>query len=327
MASFAQRGNKVLARVNIKGYPPQNKAFDNRTEAESWANGVEAAMKDGTFSESTVALGADVILIADLIDRHIEKYLAAQVQKNKIAKFRYGLLKRFLGQYTNKTLTKAVIAEFRDKRLQTCKASSVVRDMDALHGILKKAKRDQGLKINEDVFEVMKPIFYNKRDRVLTAPELETLFRSLDESRNPYMVPITQFALATAMRRGEIISLRWDRIDLERRTAYLPITKNGRPRLVPLSSVAIQILQGMARDDDRVFPITEHVIDSTWRRAVRRAGIEDFHYHDLRHMALSSMAKKIPNVIELSRISGHVNISMLDRYYHVTPEELALKLG
>jgi integrase len=327
MASFAQRGNKVLARVNIKGYPPQNKAFDTRADAEEWAEGVEAAMKGGTFSETTQTLGADTILVSDLIDLHVAKYLAAPVQKNKIAKFRYGLLKRFLGQYTNKTLTKAVIADFRDKRLQTCKPSSVVRDMDALHGVLKKAKRDFGLKINTDVFEVMKPVYYNKRDRVLTSTELDALFCSLDESRNPYMVSITEFALATAMRRGEIISLRWDRIDIENRTAYLPITKNGRPRLVPLSTAAIAILNRMARDDDRVFPITEHVIDSTWRRAVRRAGIEDFHYHDLRHMALSSMSKKIPNVIELSRISGHVNISMLSRYYHVTVQELADKLG
>ncbi|MCI1046960.1 site-specific integrase [Caballeronia zhejiangensis] len=325
MASFAQRGNKILARVNIKGYPPQGKVFASKAEAEDWATTIETAMKEGTFSEAPVA--ADVISVADLIDRHVAKYLTAPVQKNKIAKWRYGLIKRYLGHYNNKTLTKTVIAEFRDKRLLTCKASSVVRDMDALHGILKKAKRDWGLKINEDVFEVMKPIFYNKRDRRLTPAELDALYRSLDECRNPYMVPITKFALATAMRRGEIISLRWDRIDFERRTAYLPITKNGRPRLVPLSSAAIEILNGMARDDERVFPITEHVIDSTWRRAVRRAGIEDFHYHDLRHMSLSAMSKKIPNVIELSRISGHVNISMLDRYYHTTPEELALKLG
>ncbi|MFZ5463765.1 MAG: tyrosine-type recombinase/integrase, partial [Pseudomonadota bacterium] len=60
---------------------------------------------------------------------------------------------------------------------------------------------------------------------------------------------------------------------------------------------------------------------------VRRAGIEDFHFHDLRHKATSRLAEKLPNVIELAAVTGHKDLRMLKRYYHPRAEDLARKLG
>jgi integrase len=109
---------------------------------------------------------------------------------------------------------------------------------------------------------------------------------------------------------------------------YLPTTKNGDPRTVPLSSKAVAILDAVPRTDKKVFPkVSYEAFSGVWRRACERAGVEDFHYHDLRHMAITRMSKLLPNVIELSRVSGHRNLRNLDRYYHTTPEQLAAKLG
>ena len=134
-----------------------------------------------------------------------------------------------------------------------------------------------------------------------------------------------------------MLELTWDRVNLERRAVYLQHTKNGKLGTVPLSTTAIAILRDIMAARERVplagevalrvFPISYRVVDQPWSRAVKRAGIYDFRFHDFRHMAISRMAKKIPNVIELSHISGHSNLKMLEIYCHTTPEELAEKLG
>ena len=79
----------------------------------------------------------------------------------------------------------------------------------------------------------------------------------------------------------------------------------------------------------KVFPCWARVdsFENVFRRAVKNAGLEDFRFHDLRHTAASRLAQKIPNVVELSRITGHTDLKMLSRYYHISAEDLAKKLG
>ncbi|WP_241022222.1 tyrosine-type recombinase/integrase [Burkholderia sp. Ac-20353] len=105
------------------------------------------------------------------------------------------------------------------------------------------------------------------------------------------------------------------------------MTKNGKDRHVPLSSAAIATLKNLDRIDDRVIPISQNVVLCAWPRACRRTDIEDFHVHNLRHMATTRLEQKLPNVNELSAVTGHSNERMLKRYYHTTPEELARKIG
>ncbi len=151
---------------------------------------------------------------------------------------------------------------------------------------------------------------------------------SLDKSRNRWIKPLAHLALETAMRQGELLSLRWDNIDLQRRVAYLPETKNGSPRAVPLSSRAIEILQSLPRSlDGRVFPVTANALKLAWAHAVKRAGLDNLRFHDLRHEATSRLAERLPNVIELPAVTGHKDLRMLKRYYHPRAEDLAKKLG
>ena len=130
------------------------------------------------------------------------------------------------------------------------------------------------------------------------------------------------------MRQGEIVGLQWPDIHLERRTAVVrgaagTVTKNGEVREVPLSAVAIRILSGLERTNTRVLPIDQNVLKMRFRRAVKRAGIEDLTFHDLRHIATSRLAKVYVNPLDLKRVTGHKDLKSLDRYYHATAEELA----
>ena len=124
------------------------------------------------------------------------------------------------------------------------------------------------------------------------------------------------------------MSLRWENIDLIGRTAFLPDTKNGESRTVPLSTTAVQVLAGLPRHiSGVVFPLKAFTLDAAFKRGLRRAGLEGVRFHDLRRTAITRIAEKLPNVIELAAVSGHKSLMVLKRYYRPTALELAQKLG
>jgi len=329
MASFVQRGDKWLARIAVKGYPKQNKTFNSHAEAKAWAAEVEAAMYSRTFVDASEAKD---ILFKDLVERYRNVEIPKRNYDNRSEYFRLGkIAKSWIGQYSVYNLTPTVVAQYRDERIEEVSPATVARELANIQGIINHACREWGLKVENPCYKVKKPKLPPGRNRLLTDEQLVVLLHELRPGsharRNPVLYPLVQVALETAMRRGELLKLTWDRVDLERRTAHLPITKNGKSRTVPLSTKAVQIIDAMPRIDKRVFPISSYVVDSAWWRLCKRAGIEDFNFHDLRHMATTRLAKKLPNVIELSAVTGHSNPKMLARYYHTTPEELAAKIG
>jgi integrase len=146
--------------------------------------------------------------------------------------------------------------------------------------------------------------------------------------RNPWVKPAVQLALETAMRRGELLSLQWQDIDVAKRVAHLHVTKNGCTRDVPLSLKACEVLAGLPRSiDGSVFPVTTEAFKQAFSRACLNAKIADLHFHDLRHEATSRLAQRLPNVIELAAVTGHYDLKMLQRYYHVSASDLARKIG
>ena len=118
-------------------------------------------------------------------------------------------------------------------------------------------------------------------------------------------------------------------MDLERRIAFLPVTKNGESRGVPLSSRALAILRGLpASSNGRVFgELTTDALQQSFKRAVRRAGIAGLRFHDLRHEATSRFFEKGLNVMEVASVTGHKTLQMLKRYTHLSVTDLATRLG
>jgi integrase len=130
------------------------------------------------------------------------------------------------------------------------------------------------------------------------------------------------------MRRSEILSLRWADVFFDDRYVRLHDTKNGEARDVPLSSRAVATLAALPRHiNGRVFPITPDALKKAFVRACERAGLENLHFHDLRHEATSRIAERLDNILELSAVTGHKTVQMLKRYYHPRATDLALKLG
>src|SRR5262249_15605795 len=146
--------------------------------------------------------------------------------------------------------------------------------------------------------------------------------------RSPAMASLILFAIETGLRRGELNRARWGHIDVERRVMVIPESKNGHRRTVPLSMQAVAILAraGQGSGDDLVFGLKAESMTQSFRRACRRAGIEDLRLHDLRHEATSRLFEKGLSVMEVATITGHKTLQMLKRYTHLKAVDLVAKL-
>jgi len=145
---------------------------------------------------------------------------------------------------------------------------------------------------------------------------------------NREIAPAIILAIETAMRQGEIAKLRWENIDLDLRTALLPMTKNGTARRFPLSTKAIEALKWCPPPHTgRVFKLTQHAMKYAFREVRKQCGLGNIRFHDLRHEAASRLFEKGLNVMEVAAITGHKNLKMLQRYTHLRAEDLAKKLG
>lgn len=327
MASFRQHGNGWQARVRRKGAPAQTKSFISLQEAQRWARSVEIEIDRGTYVDTS---NAQRTTMADLIGRYIVEVLPS-MKGEKEDRIRLNAIKRHAVckiRLTN--LTPTVIGQYRDERLTKISAGTVIRELAYFSSIINHARREWGINIENPIRMVRKPQSPQGRNRILSATEKQALLEAVKPSgrRNVWLEPVVKLALETAMRRGELLSLRWSNIDLKRRTALLETTKNGERRIVPLSSCAVDILNNLPRHiDGKVFPVSACALAAMFDRALTRAELQDFRFHDLRHTAITELARKLPNLLELSAVTGHKSLKMLQRYYHPNAEELAQKLG
>lgn len=163
------------------------------------------------------------------------------------------------------------------------------------------------------------------RARALTRDEYARLLAELPE----HLRDMAQFSVATGLRQANVTGLQWKQISLERFHLWVAADqhKNGRAHAVPLNELALQVL--LRRQGDHpthVFtyegsPITQ-VNTKAWRNALKRAGIEDFRWHDLRHTFATWHREAGTPTHELQRLGGWKTQSMVERYAHLAPEGL-----
>jgi integrase len=135
-------------------------------------------------------------------------------------------------------------------------------------------------------------------------------------------------ALSTGMRQAEIMTLPWEQIDFERKSITLYKTKNGEIRVVPLVGLASAELMshGKVRNlkNPYVFP-GRHIASANfprqaWEKALERAEITDFHFHDCRHSAASELAMNGASLHEIAAVLGHKTLAMVQRYAHLSEQ-------
>ncbi|MGB3536972.1 MAG: site-specific integrase [Mesorhizobium sp.] len=334
MATIRKRNGKYQVQVRRQGCAPISKTFLKLDDAKAWARLTEVEVDQvGLPVDPRVLAKTTVGMILERYrDEITVKKRGREVETLVVdAMLRQPWCKRSLAQ-----IDSATFAEYRDTRLRSVQPCTVKRELGILQHAFDIAAREWSIPLRVNPLKsITKPTVSNRRDRRLRDGELDKLLKAAGKTRNPFILPVVRFALETAMRRGEILALRVRDVDIERCTATIRISKNGHSRTIPLSTLAVAILEttiAVMSDDakasnERIFPITPLALRLAWDRLTKRAKIDDLHFHDLRHEAISRFFEKGLTVPEVASISGHRDIRMLLRYAHADKGKLAKKLN
>lgn len=326
MATITKRKNGWSVQVRRRGHAPQYKTLPTKAEAQAWARQFDTMADTGQALPDKRPLRG--ITLGALLQRYCDEVTPRKRgASSEVCRLRK-MMRAEICALPVAEMTPKAFADYREMRSREVQPGTVRRELYLLRRILDVAAKDWSLPlVGNPAKMVDAPIVRDARQRRLEPGERERLDFALSRTRNPLLSPIISFAIETAMRRGEILSLRWCDISTENRTAYIALTKNGHARTVPLTDGAMDVLRSLPRTGDRVFPATAEAIRQCWEHAKRRAGLTDLRFHDLRHEALSRFCEMGLTIPELAVISGHRDPRMLFRYAHLRADQLAVKLA
>lgn len=329
MATFRKRGDlQWEARIRKRGYPTTCKTFETKGEAEAWAKETETEMNRGRFVS---AKEAETHTLEECLERFKVEYLPRYKDpKREIVRIE-AMKKRVLAKRVMSTIRIRDIAEYSKSRAENDGVSpnTIRLELALLSKLFNFAKGAWGMEsLSNPVQFAPKPKIPKGRERRLEKGEEEKLFESIGDDLE--FRAIVEIALETAMRRGEIVNLQWKDFNFEKRTVLLSDTKNGKSRTVPLSKRAIDMFNALPRHiSGRVFTSFTHPdsISSKMIRICKTAGLENFHFHDLRHEATSRLFEKTNlDMIEIKGITGHESVQVLAKYAHLRAGRLACRL-
>lgn len=321
MATVSKYREKWKCQVRKKGFPTQTRTFSTKAEATSWGCEVESRMGRGTYVIPDKA--TQDMTVADLLRRYLREE-SPHKKSGSADTYRIKPLVGTLGAYNVTTLTSASLKDYKTLRLASVAPQTVVHELSLLHRAYVVGVEDWGLVLPMGIPRTRRPRLPKGRERRVRDSDIARISAATESEE---LGVVIQIAVETAMRRGELLGLTWDRVDLERSSALLDETKSGSPRTVPLSRRVVALLEPRKQDDGRVFELRPMSASRAFTRAVRRAGMENIRFHDLRHEATSRLFERGLNVIEVAKITGHKTLSMLDRYTHLDVRHLVDKLG
>ena len=296
----------------------------NINEALKLLSRRKTQVADGKFPERILIKNHYFHELADKYD----EYVSIQKCYNRFKKYLIPALKQRFGrlllrQFTSQTLEQFIV----DLTKQGKTTATINRYIACLKHMLHKAV-DWNM-VEKEVLEriqKVKPLKGEvKRLRYLTSEEINKLLSVCDNS----LYPIVFTALNTGMRREEILSLKWSNIDLKNGYIHIETSKNKERRDVPINASLLNLFKRMFTerriDTDYVFvnPLTGTRltdIKRSFHTALKRAGIKDFRFHDLRHTFASHLVMSGVDLTTVKELLGHKDIKMTLRYSHLAPE-------
>jgi len=287
------------------------------TDDKKLAEALAAKWTQESFLEEHFGVIPDVPFSEALLRYGQERQRDNPVSYKASVKSRLQRLLDTFGETNVSDITHAVIRKWMDERLGEVKPASALRDMSTLRAILNKAFR-------EDLLAQVPPFPRMKKDpgrcRWLTVEEERRLLLAA----KPHLRALMAFAVDTGGRRSELLSLDWRNVDLERGTVAFTKTKNGEDRSVRLTDRAKQVLVGLdPKESGPVFTYRGQAIKcvkTTFDKARKRAELEDFRFHDLRHTFASRLAQQGVPLYEIMHLTGHKSFQMVQRYAHLAPD-------
>jgi len=331
MASIRKRGiHQWQVTVRRAGFPRYSGTFKTKAEATKWADKIEESMANETFKGILIA---DTTTLYEVMERYLKDVIPL---KKCVAseKSRYKLVSGHLEDLNilHKPIGKVIpedMIDYIEHREGSVSGRTINIELALISHVFTKARKKYRIRVDNPVSDIEKPKEAKGRNRRCTRKEEQMLINSaIDFGRYTDMQIIIPFAIETTMRRGEIGSLVWEHVDFDSATAYLPDTKNGSERTVPLSPRAIELLKRCSpRESGSVFSYQIDSITRAFYGIRKKAGINDLRFHDLRHEATSRLFEKGLGAADIKLITGHKTYEMLDRYTHLSARKISEKLA
>lgn len=287
---------------------------DNRKLAEKLYAKVLTDIVEGRYFETTKA---KTIKFQDMTDKYLKEH--AHSRDTLTVK----TLMMFFSGYMIAQITTKAIAEYRNMRLKSVKPATVYQELALLRRMFNVAIKEWEWCKDNPVSRLSFSVGNrNARDRWLTMEEEKLL---LEKATNPeWLRSLLTVALHTGMRRGEILDLRWQNVDLLKRLIRIVKSKNGEKRSIPMSNTLFNLFKEMnVRDiSGKVFPISKSSVRHAFDKVVEKVNLKDFWFHDLRHTFATRLVQNGVDLYKVKELLGHKTITMTMRYAHHYPESL-----
>jgi len=334
MATIRQRTNskgetKYHVQIRLKGHPTETASFSRLTDAKRWVQNTESAIREGRHFKTAIAKQKT---LEEAINRYFADVLSHR--KNPANQITYlNWWKSQIGGYALADVSAAIIVEARSKLVgaknrfgREVGTTTANRYLQALGHLLNVAMNEWEWISQNPVNRIKKYKESRGRVRFLSEEERESLLTACKESANPYLYKIVILALSTGARKMEIVGLRWQDIDFDRKVIVLHETKNGERRVIPLQGLALSLMREHAKirnlHCDFVFPSKSKCqpidIRTAWENVLMKSGVKNFRFHDLRHSAASYLAMGGATNAEIAEVLGHKTLQMVKRYAHLS---------
>ncbi len=313
------RSKGVVYRVLIrkKGFKSITKVFSSKRMAIQFANRVESS------NEALLAFGGKGKTKLNLGDVATE-YLAREY-KGKDRKKQSNKLDFWVKSIEIKPISDITTRDVSDAMLKLPKDlanATINRYRSALSVVFRYACRQYNLPSNPVGLIPSKPED-NNRVRYLSTLERKRLLKACMKAEWTKLYLLVLMAITTGARRGELLGLRWSDIDLERQTAFVQTTKNGQPKVLPLTNDVINELTKFKQQgaslifNSEIKPDKAFCFNKQWKKALVTAEVKDFTFHCLRHTTASYLAQSGASLLEIADVLGHKQISVTKRYAHL----------
>lgn len=287
---------------------------DNKKAAEKVYAKVLTEIHEGRWFNREKA---KTITFEEMVNKYMQKYKRTRDQ------YSVKLLLPVFGHLRLANITTEMISDYRDERLKVVKAATIYQELSLMRRMFNVARREWKWTKDNPAADLSFSVGdKNARDRWLTIEEEQNL---LSKATNPaWLKPLLIVALHTGMRKGEILELKWQDVDLVRKLIRIIKSKNGEKRTIPLSNTAFNALKGIKVRDisGRVFPISDRSLRAAFKMTLAKAGIENFRIHDMRHTFATRLVQNGVDLYKVKNLLGHKTINMTMRYAHHYPESL-----
>lgn len=328
---------RYRAQVRLIHYPRKTKTFPTKREAEIWAKNIEHEMRHSSPADYACY---SVKSLSDLIQWHLQYEMPKKAantqytQRSQLQRWNALLGHLPIHDITTKQLIKVrteLQAGISPLLYNKISDATINRYFAALSSVFTSGARANLITSNPlaNMDWLKEP---KGKTRYLSELEVQALIRACEQSKNKTVALVTLIALRTGMRKGEILGLRWENINLERKQIHLQRTKNNHQRYVPLTDTLVVAISDWKAENnqpnDLLFPasriknsVTSNKpmdIKKGFKNILQSAGITDFRFHDLRHTAASYLAMSGAQTLDIANILGHRTLAMTQRYAHLS---------